>query len=65
MDPLEGAAEELSRAQVRRLEEVRLLPGADRLPHLALAIVVEPLEEERGNLPWLEDALTRRLPAER
>src|ERR1700682_3903248 len=48
VDALQGRAEELARAQVGGLEEIRLLPDAHRLQHSPLSIVVRPLEEERG-----------------
>src|SRR5207237_563175 len=51
VDPLESAAEELAGAQVGGLEEVRLLPGPYRLHHLALAVVIQALEEERREPP--------------
>src|SRR5712671_1249701 len=58
MDAFQGAAEELPGAQVGRLEEIRLLPGPHRLHHLALAIVVEALEQKRREPPAA--ALARR-----
>src|SRR5438552_3041738 len=53
MDALQRAAQELARAQVGRLQRVGLLPGAHRLQHAALAVVIEPLEEEAGELVLL------------
>src|SRR5205814_8688280 len=51
MDPLEGAAEELARAQVGRLEEIGLLPGPHCLHHLAFTVVVQALEQQRREPP--------------
>src|SRR5205814_1603847 len=45
---LPAEALELPRAQVGRLEQVRFFPGAHRVEHLPLAIVVQPLEEQGG-----------------
>src|SRR6267378_2197327 len=53
VDPLQRAAQELARAQVGRLQRVRLLPGAHRLQHAPLAIVVEALQQQRGEVVLL------------
>src|SRR6266852_9233645 len=50
MYQLQRAAQEFARAQVGRLQHVRLFPGAHGLHHAALAVVVEPLQQEGGEL---------------
>src|SRR5438105_5157520 len=51
VDPLEGAAEELAGAQIGGLEPIRLLLCPYPLHHLALAVVVEALEQQRREPP--------------
>jgi len=46
MDALQRRTQELARAQIGRLEQVSLFPGAHRVEHLALAVMIETLEKQ-------------------